>query len=104
MGYRIQKLSAAFIKCKSTPGMYGDGGGLWLQIGGPQAKSWVFRYMRGGRAREMGLGPLQSVSLAEARIKAGEYRKQLAESLDPIDQRKARQTAARLVLAKTISF
>jgi hypothetical protein len=56
----------------SEPGMYGDGGGLWLQItasknGGRPNKSWIFRYAAGSRTREMGLGSLATVSLAEAR-------------------------------------
>jgi hypothetical protein len=47
-------------------GMYADGGGLFLQVtkGG---RSWVFRYMIAGQAREMGLGSATTITLAEAR-------------------------------------
>ncbi len=59
--------------------MYGDGGGLYLQVTGDGkekiAKSWIFRYRFNGHtskagkplAREMGLGSLDTWTLAEAR-------------------------------------
>jgi hypothetical protein len=34
------KLSALAVKHASKPGKYGDGGGLWLQIGAAGGKSW----------------------------------------------------------------
>ena len=46
---------------RTKPGMYGDGGGLWLQItkgtAGHANRSWIFRYGRNGKRREMGLRP-----------------------------------------------
>lgn len=51
-------------------GRYPDGGGLYLQITPSGGKSWIFRYHTAGRERQMGLGPLEFVSLAEAREKA----------------------------------
>ena len=47
----------------TTPGRYCDGLGLWLQVtetdnGDGVTKAWLFRYMRHGRARQMGLGAL----------------------------------------------
>jgi Arm DNA-binding domain len=41
---RPGKLKALTITRTSIPGMYGDGGGLYLQITGSGAKSWIFRY------------------------------------------------------------
>ena len=55
MGRSIQKLSATAVRRATNPGMYGDGGGLWLQVPGTQTKSWVFRFSQCGKAREMGL-------------------------------------------------
>jgi hypothetical protein len=52
--------------------MYEDGGGLYLQVSAGGAKSWIFRFMPDGRAREMGLGPLHTIPLAEARKRAAE--------------------------------
>lgn len=34
-----------------------DGGGLYLQVGGAGAASWIFRYTVNGKQRWMGLGP-----------------------------------------------
>jgi integrase len=71
-----------------TQGMYGDGGNLWLQItaGG---RSWLFRYRQGSRQREMGLGSLRVVPLAEARARAAICRRLLRQGVDPIDRRRA---------------
>ncbi|WP_197426916.1 Arm DNA-binding domain-containing protein [Caulobacter sp. CCH9-E1] len=44
--------------------MYADGGGLNLCVQTGGAKSWVYRYMLNGRAREMGLGPAGTASLS----------------------------------------
>ena len=56
---------------RKTPGRYSDGHGLWLQISQSGTKAWLFRYMINGRARHMGLGPLHTVNLAEARVREG---------------------------------
>lgn len=76
------------------PGVYGDGGGLYLQIGPTGAKSWLFRFMRQGKARAMGLGPLHTISLSEARQTALGCRKDLLNGQDPIEQRKAARNAS----------
>ena len=62
----INKLSAVAVQKAKEPGYYGDGGGLWLQISKLGGKSWVFRFTLHGKTREMGLGPLRTISLAEA--------------------------------------
>ena len=46
-----------------------------------------------GRAREMGLGSVAIVSLAEAREKAAEERRVLASGVDPIEKRDAQRRA-----------
>lgn len=87
------KLSAASVKSLVAPGRYGDGGGLWFQVQGVSQRSWLFRYMLNGRAREMGLGPYPDISLAVARDKARVARDQLREKVDPIEARRASQVA-----------
>jgi integrase len=71
--------------------MYGDGDGLYLQVRHADARSWVFRYKMAGRARLMGLGSLDDVSLAEARDAAVEARKLARRGVDPIDHREAKR-------------
>src|SRR4029077_810217 len=73
---------------KLPAGLHGDGGGLYLQVTASGARSWGFRFMLHGRARSMGLGPLHIVSLAEARVKAGECRRLRYEGVDPIEARR----------------
>lgn len=89
------KLTALGVKRLITPGRYGDGGGLWLQVRDERHRSWLFRYALHGRARQMGLGALQDVSLAEARETAAACRRLLRDGVDPIEQRRtARADAA----------
>ncbi|WLR98613.1 tyrosine-type recombinase/integrase [Shinella sumterensis] len=65
-----------------------DGGGLWLvEKGG--ARYWIYDYTHNGKRRQLGLGPLLSVGLAEARARAEEARKLVRAGVDPIEQRKA---------------
>jgi len=64
---KIEQLTALDVARANERGTYRDGGGLCLYVSGPTAKSWVFRFTLNGRPREMGLGPLHAVSLAEAR-------------------------------------
>jgi integrase len=71
-----------------------DGGGLYCQItlGAEQnvRRSWIFRYRRRGeRVRDMGLGSLNDIGLAEAREIARRYRILVKEGKDPIRERDA---------------
>lgn len=70
----INRLSHKKVETLKKPGMHPDGGGLYLQVteaaDGTPRKSWLFRYTVGGRERQMGLGPISDVSLAEARERA----------------------------------
>ena len=71
-----------------------DGGGLWLVTKG-SGRYWIFQYSYGGKRREMGLGPLHTVGLAEARQKAEEARALLRSGIDPIGARQAGEPAAK---------
>jgi integrase len=105
MARTTNKLSDAHIRRKNwEPGCYADGLGLYLQVAKGGSKSWLFRFMRRGRARRMGLGPTHTVSLAEAREAALLCRKLLREGLDPIEARKTKRTAERLREARSKTF
>ena len=88
------------------PGMHCDGGGLYLQVTKAGVASWTFRFLPPGAKgeRHMGLGPLHTVCLAEARQKALECRKLLLEDQDPIEVRRVRRIAIRLATAKAMTF
>jgi integrase len=100
----IGKLTALKVSRDLEPGMYADGAGLYLQVTSEGAKSWIFRFSLNAKAREMGLGSLSAVSLADARVKAAECRRLRQDGIDPIEARKARRAQAALDAAKTITF
>ena len=103
MARALGKLSAVVLP-KLPAGTHSDGGGLYLQVTKSGARTWVYRFMLAGRAREMGLGPLHTVSLSEARGKARECRKIRLEGADPIEARNAKRAEARLAAATTMTF
>jgi integrase len=77
------------------PGLYGDGGNLYLQVtdgANGRCRSWIFRYQLKGsqRRRDMGLGSLDDVMLVDARETARKYRLLVRDGIDPITDRAAR--------------
>jgi hypothetical protein len=111
MGKGIERLSALSVSRKLQPGYYDDGGGLYLQVGKHDSKSWVFRFRvrkglpLAGRLREMGLGSFSTVSLAEAREAARSCRKLLQDGKDPIEVRAiAREFAADSISTVSMTF
>lgn len=98
------QLSALKVSRTREPGLYADGGGLYLQVTNAEARSWIFRFMLNGRARSMGLGSLHTLTLAEARSKATQCRKLCLDGIDPIEAREKTRAAARLDAANTITF
>src|SRR3954465_2323040 len=101
---RVGKLSAVEVTRAKGPAVLHDGGGLYLRVSPSGAKSWVFRFQLAGRRRDMGLGPYPEVSLADARSRAAEHRKQRLDGIDPLDAKAAQQQAQRLAEAKGRTF
>jgi integrase len=97
-------LTARRVQTETTPGSHGDGGGLYLQIAPGGSKSWVFRYQRSGRRRELGLGGVAAVSLAEARELATDARRMLARGRDPIEAKRTERAKADIAAATAITF
>jgi integrase len=102
-------LTNRFVNTVTEAGMYGDGDGLYLQVGeAGNAKSWIFRYSRGRFGKpgktEMGLGPVHTFSLNEARDLAEQCRKQLLKGIDPRQARDAERIAKRLEDSKGVTF
>jgi integrase len=117
MGHRaIHRLSDRRVRTAPV-GLHCDGGGLYLQVtegaekreGGKMLRrSWLFRFATGeivtsgnGKPRQikrdMGLGALDTVGLAEARERAADARKLREQGKDPIvvrDTQRAAQAAA----------
>jgi hypothetical protein len=99
MPKKAKELSALAVSKLKNKGRYAVGGvdGLHMFIVG-NSRTWILRVAVGTRTnskgnivvrrRDMGLGSYPEVSLAEARDKARELRKQVKEGIDPIEQKK----------------
>jgi integrase len=111
-----------------TPGRFGDGRGLYLQVISPTNRSWLLRYEHGKKIasshikrkgklvpnpragqmvpneRWMGLGPEAEVSLELAREEARKARLMLRQGIDPIDQRKAQEAALAIQNVRSVTF
>src|SRR5262245_47586377 len=92
-GTLLHNLTALKASRITEPGMYADGGGLYLQVQG-KSRSWIFRYKVDGRGRYMGLGSARDITLKRARELATEQRRLRAEGRDPLTERQAQQPAA----------
>ena len=103
MARKVGRLTALDVRRAKRRGYYHDGSGLYLAIDRAGNKSWIFRYGAGG-ARHCGLGPLHTVTLAEARERARQCRQLLLEGRDPIAEKRARKAAAQLEAARAITF
>ncbi len=80
-------------KGKKKPTSLFDGGGLFLLITPSGGKLWRFKYRFDGKSKLLSLGTYPEISLAEARGKRDENRKQLAHGIDPGALRKALKQA-----------
>jgi integrase len=74
-------LSPALVKLakegKLVAGVYRDGRGLLLKVEESGSGRWVLRISVKGKRRDLGLGSVKDVGLAEARATAAERRKEL---------------------------
>jgi integrase len=78
------KLTAAKVRTLlEKPGRYSDGDGLLLFVKSPGQASWVARVQHSGKRRDYGLGSAKLYSLSEARDRAWEVRRALADGRDP---------------------
>lgn len=89
---------------KKKLGRYSDGHGLYLQVKSPTNCSWLYRYERDGRERWMGLGPLHTFSLADARERARAVRQQLHNNVDPLEARKTERAQRAMQSVRQMSF
>jgi len=77
------KLTVVGVKALTEPGRHSDGNGLYLKIAPGGSKSWVYMATHLRRKREVGLGSSKDVTLAQARVLAGESRQRLKSGADP---------------------
>ena len=115
MPKKAKELSALAVSRLKTDGRHPVGGvdGLYLRVAG-NSRAWVARLSVGTRLdkrgqlqnhrRDIGLGSYPEISLAEAREKATEMRKQIRNGTDPIEQKKQARQARILEIAHSKTF
>ena len=86
MGRTRNRLTAMQVK-SALDGWHNDGGNLHLRVNG-DSKKWVFRYVRGGKATEIGLGSAADVPLKQARELRDRHMASLADGLDPREEKR----------------
>ena len=104
MAREIDKLSHQKITSAKRVGTHSDGGGLYLQVSKWQTKSWVFRYQIDGKRQQMGLGSINTVSLAEARTRARQMRQIILDGKDPLELKREAVVARRLAKIRQKTF
>lgn len=102
----MHKLTTTKVKAARPGDRLSDGGGLRLDVDKNGNAAWIFRFTSPVTSKErfMGLGPLSDVSLSEAREAAANARSVLRKGQDPLEQRRADRTAARVAASRSISF
>jgi integrase len=70
-----------------------DTDGLFLLVSPAGGKWWRFKYRFGGKEKLLSLGTYPEVSLAQARGRRDEARKQVADGIDPSQARQAMKAA-----------
>ena len=104
MARTIGKLTVLKIRQLKKPGLYADGGNLYLQVGKTGGKSWIYRYKAAGKQIVMGLGPLHAIGLADAREAARVYRNMQAVGIDPLYAKRRERANAKLAAARSLTF
>jgi len=70
-----------------------DSGGLHLLVTPSGGRLWRWKYRFEGTEKQLALGSYPALSLADARERHAKARKQLANGIDPMAERKAEKTA-----------
>jgi integrase len=100
-----KKLTSLNIR---KPGFHRADQNLYLVVrqakDGSTTRSWVLRWERNGKARDMGLGRASDYTLAEARERARLVRQQLDAGIDPIEHRKAERGRIAAEQKKSVTF
>jgi integrase len=96
--------SAKEVAKLTKRGRYAVGHNVYLQVSEWGTRSWIFRYRVGGTARHMGLGPYDLLTLAEARERGYQARRQLLAGIDPLTEKRASKRERLLATAHAKTF
>jgi len=88
-------------KSKDKPYSLADGLGLSLLVEINGNKGWRFRYRFDGKPKMMSFGTYPEISLAEARLKREQARKNVANGINPAELKKAERQAKKMATENT---
>ena len=97
----LTHIQIASAKPSVKPFNLADSQGLFLTVRPNGSKLWRLSYRYLGRQKTLHLGPWPDVSLADARVRRDEARKQIAAGLDPVQERKRARVSAKIAAANT---
>ena len=101
----MPKLTARQVATAKGPKRLGDGDGLWLEISATGRKRWLVRYFPSpGRPTEKAIGNATYVTLADARIAAHDFKRNLALGIAPTKRVTFGEVAADVLEAKSPSL
>ena len=92
----LKSIQVKQATAKDKPYKLTDEKGLYLYITPKGQKYWRFNYRFAGKRKTLALGVFPETSLAEARTKHTEARKQIEHDIDPADIRRAAKLARSL--------
>jgi integrase len=106
MPKQAKKLSACHVHRLKKTGAHAVGGvaGLYLQVRGPRARSWILKAPIHGKRPNLGLGSFPEISLEKARLRATVMREQIREGKDPRDVQRAAMQEAKAQAMSLIKF
>jgi len=84
----VKKVEALIKAGGDKTQRHADGKGLYLVVPESGTASWMLRFTSNKKRREMTLGNVKDLSLANARLEADTKMKQVREGFDPLLQRK----------------
>lgn len=99
MPKKVSKALTPLAVKNAKPGRHADGDGLYLYVKDTGARSWLFRFMLNGKARDVGLSRCaeavellrqtggNELTLAQARDVAAIYRIKVRAGFDPLAER-----------------
>lgn len=103
----LPKPTAVGVKAEKRPGLHADGGNLYLRVSRTGAKSRIVRLTvpteTGPKRRDVGIGAVSALSLADARVKAAQLvAAARIEGRDPVAERRAERVAAEEAAAAVV--
>lgn len=97
----LTHIQIASAKSSAKPFNLSDSQGLHLTVQPNGSKLWRLSYRYLGRQKTFHIGPWPDVSLADARARRDEARRQIAAGLDPAQEKKRARAAAEIAAANT---